>query len=110
RSCLANGQRLRVTLDEDLRFFAAAPLGALRPDPARPLALGPALVLEVKYDGELPPWLAAALEGLEEARDFSKFRLGMLAVQLAAESDVHGSMKMGDTNDNELAQSQTSVG
>jgi hypothetical protein len=117
RSCLANGPRLRVTLDENLTFFEPAPLGDdPRPDPTRPLALGPALVLEVKHDGQLPSWLGQALEGLAEVHDFSKFRLGMSAVQgitpfLSRPTDNDNENEIGGPHESELARhSHTSVG
>jgi hypothetical protein len=82
RRCLASTPDLRVTLDEDLTFFHPVSFGLPR-DNQQAVAIGPARVLEVKYAMSLPDWLAHACEGLSEAPDFSKFRIGMLAVQQA---------------------------
>jgi hypothetical protein len=83
RRCLATGPDLRITLDEDLTFFHPTRFGAPH-DSGDTLAIGPALVLEVKYAGPLPAWVGRACAGLSEAPEFSKFRLGMMAVQRAA--------------------------
>jgi hypothetical protein len=83
RRCLASAPELRVTLDEDLTFFYPVSFGAPH-DNREALALGPSRVLEVKYAGELPRWLATACDGLNEAPEFSKYRSGMLAVKQAA--------------------------
>jgi hypothetical protein len=82
RRCLASGPELRVTLDEDLTFFHPVSFGAPH-DNREALAVGPSRVLEVKYAGSLPGWLARACDELNEAPVFSKFRLGMLAVRQA---------------------------
>jgi len=37
-------------------------------------------VLEIKLGGAMPDWLATALEGLRPAPQFSKFRMGMIAM------------------------------
>jgi hypothetical protein len=84
RRCLAASPELRVTLDEDLTFLHPVSLGPPH-DNGEAVALGPPRVLEVKYAGPLPGWLARALQPLNEAPQFSKFRLGMLAVQQAAQ-------------------------
>ena len=84
RRCLAAGPDLRITLDEDLTFFHPVTLGAPH-DNGEAFALGPPRVLEVKYAGPLPGWLGGAFEALAEVPEFSKFRLGMLAVRQAAE-------------------------
>jgi hypothetical protein len=83
RRCLASGPALRVTLDEDLTFFYPVSLGAPHDNRAA-VARGPARVLEVKYEGALPGWLERACAALKEARDFSKYSSGMLAVRRAA--------------------------
>jgi hypothetical protein len=70
-------------LDEDLTFFYPVSFGAPH-DNRDALALGPSRVLEVKYAGSLPGWLASACDGLNEAPEFSKYRSGMLAVKQAA--------------------------
>ena len=44
------------------------------------IAAFPARVLEVKHCGEMPFWLASALESLQPADSFSKFRMGMTAL------------------------------
>jgi hypothetical protein len=84
RRCLAAGAELRITLDEDLTFFHPVSLGAPRENRAA-FAIGPPRVLEVKYAGTLPAWLGEALAALNEVPELSKFRLGMLAVQQAAQ-------------------------
>ena len=44
------------------------------------IAAFPARVLEVKHCGEMPFWLGPALESLQPADSFSKFRMGMTAL------------------------------
>jgi hypothetical protein len=88
RRCLASGPELRVTLDEDLTFFHPVSFG-LPHDNQKAVALGPSRVLEVKYAGSLPDWLARACENLTEAPDFSQFRMGMLAVRTAILVTAH---------------------
>lgn len=74
--------RVRVTLDEGIRFFAPTAVGNAG-DPAEPpqiIGYGPGRVLEVKYVGEPPEWLKSPMAGLREA-NFSKFRAGIEALQ-----------------------------
>lgn len=76
--------RVRVTLDEGIRFFAPAPIGNAG-EPAEPpqiIGYGPGRVLEVKYVGDPPDWLTGPMAGLKEA-NFSKFRAGIEALQRA---------------------------
>jgi len=80
----AESGRLRITLDERLTFCRPQRVGVVgaevAPSPADVIAPGPARVLEIKHWGERPLWLDWALDGLEPARDFSKFRIGMAAM------------------------------
>lgn len=89
RTCLAAEQRrIRITFDENLSFCRPRPVSRLgtdigievAPRPNDVVASGPPRVLEVKYWGELPDWLASALAGLKPAAQFSKFRAGMIAL------------------------------
>jgi hypothetical protein len=43
----------------------------------------------VKHWGDRPLWLSWALDGMEPARDFSKFKMGMAALNRKLESLVH---------------------
>jgi hypothetical protein len=85
RLCLtAEGRRVRITVDENLTFCQPQPIGEAGA-PAAPgerevIAAFPARVLEVKHCGEMPFWLGPALESLEPADSFSKFRMGMTAL------------------------------
>ena len=56
------------------------------------IAPGPARILEIKHWGERPDWLARALDGLEPARSFSKFKMGMAALNRRLESLVRPSV------------------
>ena len=85
RACMtAETGRVRITLDEHLTFCRPQTIGAvgcpvgLGPDDV--VATGPARVLEIKLGGAMPDWLATALEGLRPAPQFSKFRMGMIAM------------------------------
>lgn len=77
---------LRVTLDDRLMLCRPCSLGSefeLAPDQI--VGHGPAFILEVKtFDGPPPAWLRHALVGLDEAVGFSKFMLGMRAIEGAA--------------------------
>jgi hypothetical protein len=89
RTCMTGeGGRVRITLDENLTFCRAQPLGdageAVGATDA--FATGPARILEVKHWGETPEWLSRAVEGLSAAPNFSKFRMGMLALQQKGEA------------------------
>jgi hypothetical protein len=77
RLSLAAAPRVRVTLDEDVRFHLPRATGPT-PEGASAPTLGavPGVVVEVKGRGEIPAWLSGALEGFEALPDFSKFRLG----------------------------------
>jgi hypothetical protein len=85
RLCLtADARRVRITLDENLTFCRPQPLGDVgslaAPRERDVLAAFPARVLEVKHCGEMPFWLGPALESLQPAESFSKFRMGMTAL------------------------------
>jgi hypothetical protein len=75
-------ERVRVTLDDRVAYYAPARLGSAcgGSQPPRMLAHGPAFVLEVKL-WDQPVWLARALEGIPEAVGFSKFLRGMQAAE-----------------------------
>src|SRR5581483_371655 len=83
RSCLSgeNG-RVRITLDQGLSFCEPHRLGESGENatPNEILARGPARILEIKLQGEPPPWLARATAGLTPAPAFSKFQMGMVAL------------------------------
>lgn len=81
-SLSGEGGRVRVTLDEGIKFCHPSDIGTAG-DTAEPPDLighGPGRVVEVKYVGEPPEWLTVATRGLTEA-NFSKFRAGMEALQ-----------------------------
>jgi hypothetical protein len=84
--------RLRITLDERLTFCRPQIVGIVgaevAPSAADVVAPGPARILEIKYWGDRPEWLARALEGLEPAHGFSKFKMGMAAITRKLESLV----------------------
>jgi hypothetical protein len=91
RLCLTGeGRRVRITLDEHLTFCQPQLIGA-GGEPARPgarevVAAFPARVLEIKHCGEMPLWLGPALEALQPADSFSKFRMGMTALGHGADA------------------------
>jgi hypothetical protein len=91
RICLtADARRVRITLDQNLTFCRPQPIGDAG-SPAAPrerevIAAFPARVLEIKHCGEMPLWLAPALEALQPADSFSKFRMGMTALGHAREA------------------------
>jgi hypothetical protein len=91
-SMTAESGRLRITLDERLTFCRPQIIGVVgaevAPSPADVIAPGPARILEIKCWGGRPAWLARALEGLEPAHDFSKFKVGMAAVTRKLQSLV----------------------
>lgn len=69
---------VRITFDEDVRFHRPpAPGDPPGGDPASLAGALPGVVVEVKGRGAVPPWLSAALEGLDPLPDLSKFRLGL---------------------------------
>lgn len=76
-------QGLRVTLDDYLLLCRPRPLGSSFEglSPGEVLGRGPEFVLELKTCDRLPAWLTDALVGLHEAVGFSKFNLGMRAVE-----------------------------
>lgn len=88
RTCLTGEDgRVRITLDQDLSFCEPEALGdddGRSVGPARAVARGPARILEVKFFGEEPAWLAGATAALTAAPSFSKFRMGMMALQRKA--------------------------
>jgi len=97
RLCLtAEARRVRITLDENLTFCRPQPIGdagsLAAPHEREVIAAFPARVLEVKHCGEMPFWLGPALEALEPADSFSKFRLGMTALGHTADApqEVNG--------------------
>ena len=85
RACMtAEAGRVRITLDEHLTFCRPQQIGTVGcvvgPRPEDVIATGPARVLEIKLGGGMPDWLARALDGLRPAPQFSKFRMGMIAM------------------------------
>jgi hypothetical protein len=80
----AESGRVRITLDERLTFCRPQTLGVVgaevAPAPGDVFAAGPARILEIKRWGARPGWLTRALIGLEQAPEFSKFRMGMSAL------------------------------
>lgn len=91
-SMIAESGRLRITLDERLTFCRAQIVGVVgaevAPDPADIVAAGPSRILEIKHWGDRPAWLSWALDGLEPERGFSKFKMGMAALNRKFESLV----------------------
>ena len=90
RLCLtADARRIRITLDENLTFCRPQPIGdagsLAAPRDREVIAMFPARVLEIKHSGEMPFWLGPALESLQPADSFSKFRMGMTALGHPAE-------------------------
>jgi hypothetical protein len=89
RSCATGeGGRVRITLDEGLAFCKPQPLGAPgeKVAPLGVAAYGPSRILEVKHWGDKPEWLSRATEGLTPTPGFSKFRMGMMALQQQGEA------------------------
>ncbi|HTM21109.1 MAG TPA: VTC domain-containing protein [Kofleriaceae bacterium] len=74
--------RVRVTMDEGILYAMPGGFGrAGEPVPGfEVVEYGPSRVIEVKLVGEPVDWIARPLAGLEEASDYSKFRMGMRAV------------------------------
>ncbi len=96
RLCLtADARRIRITLDENLTFCRPQLIGdpgsLAAPRDREVIAMFPARVLEIKHSGEMPFWLGPALESLQPADSFSKFRMGMTALghtgEVSQESD-----------------------
>jgi hypothetical protein len=87
RTCLTGEDgRVRITLDQDLSFCPPQELGEDGDPVALPsvVAHWPSRILEVKHFGEEPAWLARAIAPLTAAPSFSKFRVGMIALQREA--------------------------
>ena len=76
---LAESGRVRVTVDAG--FAVCAPVAPGAPGtPATPATILESLdatIVEVKLAGEKPEWLSRAMETVEEAHGFSKFRRAM---------------------------------
>jgi hypothetical protein len=86
RAALTDAEdRVRVTLDQRIRFCAPTPVGApcAGVEPPDVIAYGPEFVLELKLWDEPPAWLARAVRGLDEAVGFSKFNAGMRAAEMS---------------------------
>lgn len=93
RLCLtAEARRVRITLDENLTFCRPQSIGdpgsVAAPRARDVIAAFPARVLEVKHCGDMPFWLGPALESLQPAESFSKFRMGMTALAHAGEGEL----------------------
>jgi hypothetical protein len=87
RTCLTGEEgRVRITLDQDLSFCQPEALGNPGDSvaPERVVERGPARILEVKFFGDEPAWLGRATAPLTAAPSFSKFRMGMMALQRKA--------------------------
>jgi SPX domain protein involved in polyphosphate accumulation len=89
RTCITGeDKRVRITYDENLSFCRPRPVSRLgtdvgievAPRPNDVIAAGPPRVLEIKHWGDLPGWLASAVADLMPAPQFSKFRVGMIAL------------------------------
>jgi len=78
--------RVRITLDQDLSFCPPETLGDESGSitSGQAVARGPARILEIKYCGDQPDWLACATAQLAAAPTFSKFRMGMMALRRKA--------------------------
>jgi hypothetical protein len=77
---------LRVTMDDQLRFCRPALLGRGPAEPESTVGRFLGCILEVKWT-VMPPWLARLLESYPEEPMFSKFQLGMAALD-AQEAQV----------------------
>jgi hypothetical protein len=79
-----NDGGVRITMDDGLTFSRPRPPGHAG-EPAMPgpevIAYGPPRVLEIKFLGDPPDWLVAAVEDLTPLAHFSKFRMGMTALR-----------------------------
>src|SRR5262249_25421572 len=97
----AESGRLRITLDERLTFCRPQIVGVVgaevAPSPADVIAPGPARILEIKHWGDRPLWLTWALDGLEPAPEFSKFRTGMAAMARKLGPRAHAYVDAGAT-------------
>jgi hypothetical protein len=72
------------------------------PSPADVIAPGPARILEIKHWGDRPLWLTWALDGLQPAPDFSKFRIGMAAMERKLQPHVHPHAHAGVSADTDI--------
>ena len=75
---------LRVTCDSQLTYFEPRKdlydtIAAITPNVVKPIATGPAQILEVKCPDTciLPQWLKELVGPLRKADHFSKFQAGM---------------------------------
>jgi hypothetical protein len=102
----AESGRLRITLDERLTFCRPQIVGVVGaevgPSPADVIAPGPARILEIKHWGDRPLWLTWALDGLQPAPDFSKFRIGMAAMERKLQPHVHPHAHAGVSADTDI--------
>ena len=82
RRALGSEDGVRITLDDSIGFSAPVPAGApgLPAAPAAPALALAGKILEVKYGGQAPAWLAAALTVLPPPTAASKFDLAMRAL------------------------------
>jgi hypothetical protein len=77
-------REIRITMDEGVAYGTPGPFGQLGETvpPLDVIAYGPSRVIEVKLlTGQPPAWIVAALAGLREDPEFSKFRMGMRALE-----------------------------
>ena len=113
-SMTAESGRLRITLDERLTFCRAQIVGVVgaevAPDPSDIIAPGPARILEIKYWGDRPVWLSWALEGLEPERGFSKFKMGMAALNRKLDALIHPAPERRPDDAQRDAESDEAVG
>lgn len=82
RRSLASPEGVRITVDDSVWFCRPSRAGApgLLAAPDDALAVLPPHVLEIKRTGVAPAWLDAAMAGLPEPVEASKFRLAMSAL------------------------------
>ena len=86
RSLASAADRVRITLDTGVTFCQPAPVGARERADERTeiVGHGPDAILEIKHSGTLPPWLADAMAQFGAPERFSKYELGMSALQRRA--------------------------
>lgn len=77
-ACRGDGE-VRITLDQDVTYCRPESLGSAGAEagPRQPIGTGPERILEVKFRGAPPSWLAVALRALPQPARFSKFRQAM---------------------------------
>lgn len=79
---IGNDEPVRLTIDEGVRFCPPTAIG--RPEapviPSNVAGYVPGYVLEAKVPARLPSWLEEALGSVQAEREFSKFRLGIQAI------------------------------